>query len=395
MKLPSLVSTLTLAGTAALADGHAVRIIPEAERDVYETVHYAPAVVMGNDIYMSGVSGQTFDGENAVEQQFEAIFARVAANLEAAGSNMAHVKEVYTWHVDMFDHGLTFLKVKDKYFPGPDYPTFTSVGIDALPPGALLEVTVRAERIDGGDALEYRDAPGKAAAELKYAPAVVDDDLIYLSGLAGDASGSVEEQFRSAFDILKAELEAAGSSLNDIIELDSFHVDASAHMALFEQIRDEYITAPVVWNPVPIKAILVPGGLLELTARARPTDSETRHEVTAGDAPNLARAIRYGNDVFIATVMGIQGETDSEKFTHALEQLQASVAAAGLEMADVVEFNSFMTDMTPERFLPFLSLRDQYLKEPYPTWNGLGVGAFADPDAIIAISARAHVAAAQ
>lgn len=389
MKLTHFAAGLALLGTTALADASDHLFVTDAERDTYDWIHYSTGAVVGNNVYLSGVSGQPFEGEDAIERQFDDAFARLKANLEAAGSDLSHVKEVYSWHVDLWDHAEVFLKMKDKYFPGPDFPAFTSVEIEGLPPGAFLELTARAEVIDGGDTLEYRDAPGKEAATLRYTPAIVDGDMIYLSGLSGDSSGSVEDQMRSAFETLKAEVEAAGSSMDDIIEVDAFVVNPAENMALVEQMRDEYITAPVVWNPIPIKGIVDPKGLLELTVRVRPTGSDTLFEVTPGDAPNLARAIRYGNDVYIAAVLGSEGDTDTARFNHAFQQLQASVEAAGLEMSDVVEFNSYMSDQSLDRFMSLLPTKDLYLKDPYPTWNGIGVSDFGDGRTIIAMSARA------
>ena len=58
-----------------------------------------------------------------------------------------------------------------------------------------------------------------------------------------------------------------------------------------------------------------------------------------------------------------------------VENLGTVLNKAGLSLDDVIEPNSYHTDMTSERFFQFLDVKDKYLKEPYPAWNGIGVDA--------------------
>ena len=392
LRLISLCALCVVANPVFAKDG-LKRIIPDDQREIYETIHYAPAVVHGNDVYLSGISGQVYEGENAIERQFESAFRKLKRNLEAAGSDLSHVKEIYSYHIDLFKHAPAFLKARDRYFPNAPYAAWTSVEIDRLPPGAVLEIVARAERIEDGDRLRYLDAPGKKAAELRYTPAVVDGDMVYVSGLSGKSDGTtVEEQFRSAFETLKTELESAGSGLDDIIEMDTFHVDIDRHLSLFKRVFDEYVKRPVVWRPTGIKGMVDPKGLLEITVRARHGESEKRIETIKVREDNQAAVLRFGDVFYTAAVSADPRnaeQSDEKQFDGMFKEIGAVLAEAGLSFDDVVELNSYHTDMTNERFFKFVSVKDRYLKKPYPAWNGIGVNALPLPHARASVSVRA------
>jgi enamine deaminase RidA (YjgF/YER057c/UK114 family) len=104
-----------------------------------------------------------------------------------------------------------------------------------------------------------------------FAPAVVTDGLIFCSGIIGtspdgeppaenglagaeattaQASSELnalvavrdpEAQFATAFEALRAILQAAGANLSDLMEITTYHVDISRHMAIFVQVKDRYV----------------------------------------------------------------------------------------------------------------------------------------------------------
>lgn len=114
------------------------RIVPERYRRVYDDFHYAPAVRVGNTLYLSGVvaGGETF------EQQFDRAFQSLRGVLEAAGSGLEHIVDLTTFHVNMHDHIDTFMEVKDRYLTDP-YPAWTAIGVAALySPRAVVEIKV-------------------------------------------------------------------------------------------------------------------------------------------------------------------------------------------------------------------------------------------------------------
>ncbi|OUL88211.1 RidA family protein [Paraburkholderia hospita] len=87
--------------------------------------------------------------------------------------------------------------------------------------------------------------------KIRYAPALKAGNTIYVSGQIGrDADMQLvegrEAQTVQAFENLKLVLSAAGASMNDVVEITSFHTDMR-DLPLFMQVRDRYLTA----HPLP------------------------------------------------------------------------------------------------------------------------------------------------
>ena len=110
-----------------------------------------------------------------------------------------------------------------------------------------------------------------------FAPAVISDGLIFCSGIVGtsadgekpkrrsggafggaqatlaDESAALaalvavrdpQAQFETAFEALGEVLAEAGAGFADIIELTSYHVGISRHMAAFMAVKDRYLRSP-------------------------------------------------------------------------------------------------------------------------------------------------------
>ena len=105
-------------------------IIPAGMEAVYEKIHYAPAVKVGNTIYVSGQIGrdtamQLVEGREA---QIVQAFENLKLVLTAAGASLSDVVDVTTYHTDMRDLPL-FMKVRDQYLTTHPLPAWTAVGI--------------------------------------------------------------------------------------------------------------------------------------------------------------------------------------------------------------------------------------------------------------------------
>lgn len=122
------------------------RIVPEMYERTYENFHYAPAVKVGNTLYLSGIVA----GDPDPEQQFERVFEHLGTVLAEAGADLSNVVEMTTFHVNMREHIDTFIEVKDRHMSEP-YPAWTAIGISELySPRALVEVKVTAVLEDEG-----------------------------------------------------------------------------------------------------------------------------------------------------------------------------------------------------------------------------------------------------
>lgn len=85
--------------------------------------------------------------------------------------------------------------------------------------------------------------------------------VVFIAGqVALDKSGNVvgeddfKAQIQQVFENLKAAVEAAGGSFNDVVKLNSYFLDFS-HLSDFREVRDKYIN---VKNPPASTAIQVP-----------------------------------------------------------------------------------------------------------------------------------------
>lgn len=113
--------------------------------------------------------------------------------------------------------------------------------------------------------------------QLHFAPAVRDGKRLFCSGQTGNAAdGSLAEdpatQFAQAWDNVRTVLEAGGSSLDDIIEITSYHVGFSQHIAAFMKAKDAVVSEPYpAWTAIGVSELAF-GALAEIRVIARVTD---------------------------------------------------------------------------------------------------------------------------
>lgn len=110
-----------------------------------------------------------------------------------------------------------------------------------------------------------------------YAPAIRTGPILHIAGQVGrDAEHRLVEdprgQIRQAWDNLGSVLEAAGAQRSDIVDITSYHVDLSGHLALFKEERDRFLgpelaTRPC-WTAIGIVSLSRPGMIVEIKATA-------------------------------------------------------------------------------------------------------------------------------
>ena len=107
-------------------------IIPAGMQGAYDHMHFAPAVKVGDTVYVSGQAGIKADGK---------VAEKIALVLEAAGGTINDIVELESFHVgDMVADTPTIFKVKDQYLTR-DYPAWSAFGVTMLAvPGLLVEI---------------------------------------------------------------------------------------------------------------------------------------------------------------------------------------------------------------------------------------------------------------
>ncbi|CAG9193561.1 RidA family protein [Burkholderia vietnamiensis] len=118
-------------------------IIPAGMESVYDRIGYAPAIKVGDTVYVSGQIGrdaamQLVDGREA---QIVQAFENLKRVLEAGGATLDDVVDLTTFHTDMRDLPL-FMQVRDRYFHAHPRPAWTAVGAHMLggAPGYIVEI---------------------------------------------------------------------------------------------------------------------------------------------------------------------------------------------------------------------------------------------------------------
>ncbi|RQM57611.1 MULTISPECIES: RidA family protein [Burkholderia] len=118
-------------------------IIPAGMESVYDRIGYAPAIKVGDTVYVSGQIGrdaamQLVEGR---EVQIVQAFENLKRVLEAGGATLDDVVDLTTFHTDMRDLPL-FMQVRDRYFHAHPLPAWTAVGAHMLggAPGYIVEI---------------------------------------------------------------------------------------------------------------------------------------------------------------------------------------------------------------------------------------------------------------
>ncbi|MBK1840341.1 RidA family protein [Azospirillum sp. YIM B02556] len=108
----------------------------------------------------------------------------------------------------------------------------------------------------------------------RYSAAIRSGDLLFVSGQVGSrADGSpepvFETQVRLAFKNLLTVLEAAGCTLDDVVDVTTFHTDPAAQLDSIMAVRNEVIGGPPYPNWTAVGVTWLAGFDFEIKVIAR------------------------------------------------------------------------------------------------------------------------------
>jgi enamine deaminase RidA (YjgF/YER057c/UK114 family) len=109
--------------------------------------------------------------------------------------------------------------------------------------------------------------------KFHYAPAVKVDNTLYIAGMLGRDENlqvieGAEAQYIQAFENLKAVLAAAGATLENVVDLVTYHTDMRDIMR-FMEVKNRYFTKDYpAWTAIGVSALAMPGLLAEIKATA-------------------------------------------------------------------------------------------------------------------------------
>ncbi|KAA0987861.1 RidA family protein [Pseudomonas sp. ANT_J12] len=103
-----------------------------------------------------------------------------------------------------------------------------------------------------------------------YAPAVKVGDTLFCAGQVGRTPDlqvieDPEQQFISAWENLAQVLEAGGCTFEDVVDMTTYHVDMSRHMAVFRDVKNRmFPKGHCAWTCIGVSELAHPGLLVEI-----------------------------------------------------------------------------------------------------------------------------------
>jgi reactive intermediate/imine deaminase len=206
--------------------------------------------------------------------------------------------------------------------------------------------------------------PSQNSAEANRfsSPAVDAGDYVYISGQGPQSSdGTVPaafgEQVRQTLDNIKRTVEAAGLTMNNVVYTQIYLTDISKYDEM-NRIFGEYFP-----KTPPARAVLgvagVPEATIEINAVAV-RDLTDRRAISASNTKSIDSAspgVLTHDRLFISGMTGVDPATGkfpddpAAQVDLALDRMQAVVKAAGLEMANMVFVNPYLTSDIPGRVM--------------------------------------------
>jgi enamine deaminase RidA (YjgF/YER057c/UK114 family) len=104
---------------------------------------------------------------------------------------------------------------------------------------------------------------------------------------------------------------------------------------------------------------------------------------------HFAPGVRAGNLVILSGQIGLDPtgnvpESAEEEFRNAWRAIGQTLAHAGLDYANIIEYTTFHVGLQAN--LPtFMKVRDEFISEPWPAWTAIGITELAVPGARVEI----------
>ena len=83
-------------------------------------------------------------------------------------------------------------------------------------------------------------------------------------------------------------------------------------------------------------------------------------------------------------------EDHAEQFRLAFQHVEAILNEAGGDLSNIVEMTTFHVDMS-EHLGTFMTVKDEFVAEPYPAWTAIGCTELAMPGGLVEIRVQAHL----
>jgi reactive intermediate/imine deaminase len=349
--------------TISLICFSSVSSLTAAERKVIATARgadlglpYSPGILAGDFLYLAGALGlepgtTTVSGD--VKSQTRRTLDNLGELLKIAGMDFSHAVSVNVYLKDarLFE-GMN--EVYRTYFP-KDPPARATIEANLALPDALVEISMVAAR--PGVSRQSITPEGWRQPALPYSWGILAGDTLFVSGITSrnpktldPVPGDMGAQTRQVLENIGGILKAAGMDYRNIAASRVFINDSRQFQPMNDAYRSFFPEAPPARATVEAP-LMNPAFRAEIQCVAVKGE---RKVVVAAGAPRsqspLSPAIQVGDRLFLSGMLGrgpqgfAPGDVKAQT-RQTLENLRATLQAAGMDFSQVAETTVFLTDL--------------------------------------------------
>jgi 2-iminobutanoate/2-iminopropanoate deaminase len=382
MRLVSLLVFIGSAVTMASAQSSSKQIF-----GTNPNLPFSGAVKAGGLIYVAGTIGPATGAiaKGDIKAQTKQTLDNMAATLKTAGSSLANAASVLVYLRNAGDFA-AMNEVYSTYWP-KDPPARTTVVLtqpmanaDGLIEISMVAIPNRGERVVVHPS-DWVKSPNPYSYGIKTGNTLFLSGLISRNGKDNSVvKGDITTQTKTVLDNGSAILKQAGMSLSDVVSARVFLTDDTTFQAMNAAYRTYFPAMPPARATVRT-GLTSPDHAVEITMVAVKDSSRMAFTTPNADGspgtpnPNLSSAIRVGNRLYVA---GILGNTPANKgdvkaqTVEVLARVGRTLKAAGFEPSHVVDGVVYLPDMS--KFQDMNSgYREVFTKE-FPARATVGTG---------------------
>jgi 2-iminobutanoate/2-iminopropanoate deaminase len=313
---------------------------------------FSAAVKADGLIYVAGTLGTKGD----VKAQTKEVLDNISATLKTAGSSLANVMSTTVYLKNQSD--VAGMNEVYRTYWTKDPPARTTVVVPLLNEG-LVEISAVAVP-DGGERVVINPSEWSSSPN-PYSYAVRSGNTVYLAGLISrngkdntPIKGDMAAQTKAVMENAATVLKAAGVSFSDVVSSRVYISDSAAFQDMNNVYRTYFPTDPPARATVKA-ALTSPDYIVEVTMIAVRGGGKTAFTTPTADGqpgtknPNLSSAIRIGNRLYVA---GILGNTPTNKgdvkaqTAETMARIGRTIKAAGFDWNHMVEGMVYLPDLT-------------------------------------------------
>ena len=349
---------------------------------------FSPAVKAGGLIYVAGTmatdaKGQIIKGD--IKAQTKQALDNIAATLKAGGSSLANAASVMVYLRSAGDFAAMNEVYRTDWPKDPPGRTTVIVTAPFVLPDGLVEISMVAVP-SGGERVVVHPSDWMPSPN-PYSYGIKSGNTLFLSGLISRngkdntvVKGDITAQTKTVLDNGGAILKAAGMGFADVVSARVFITDSAMFQDMNTAYRAYFPSTPPARATVK-SGLTSPDYLVEITMVAVKDASRTAITTPGADGtapapnPNLSSAIRVGNRLYIA---GILGNTAANKgdvkaqTAETMARIGRTLKTAGFDWPNVVDSVVYLPDTS--RFADMNAAYREVLTKDFPARATVGLG---------------------